>query len=163
MTININTHDLAHDLKIDLRDLAALRQGIEDGHEQGFELSMGMTYDDIDAQWAYDIGTHIGACLAVRPKDHEVTENSRDDAWAVEMCDRAGIGLVEAEEEEIRGRWDWLGKGCASDASLDGMGEAALDAIDHFWPRADWQCETQNGNTKLGYREWVEHKIEAGD
>lgn len=45
---------------------AALRTGIDDGHEQGFELSMGMSYDDLDAQWAYDMGTYIGACWAVR-------------------------------------------------------------------------------------------------
>lgn len=45
---------------------AAFRTGVEDGYEQGFELSMGMTYDDLNDQWAYDTGTHIGACLAVR-------------------------------------------------------------------------------------------------
>ena len=31
----------------------------------------GMGYDDLDDQWAYDVGTYIGACLAVRhqPED----------------------------------------------------------------------------------------------
>lgn len=43
----------------------ALRTGIQDGFEQGFELSMGMSYDDMDCQTAYDTGTYIGACVAV--------------------------------------------------------------------------------------------------
>ena len=43
-----------------------LRQGLLDGLEQGFELSCGMSFDDLDDQWAYDTGTHIGACMRVR-------------------------------------------------------------------------------------------------
>jgi len=29
------------------------------------------------------------------------------------------------------------------------------------YPRADWQYEVRNGDTNLGYQEWVEHKIES--
>ena len=48
----------------------------------------------------------------------------------VAICEDAGVTLVEAEEEEIRGRWDWLDKdGNASDSSLETQREAALDAI----------------------------------
>ena len=52
-------------------------KGVEDGYQQGFELSVGMTYElgeapaDVEAkrQWAYDLGSYIGACLAVRPAE----------------------------------------------------------------------------------------------
>ena len=47
-------------------NVAALNTGLDDGRAQGFELSCGMTYDDLDSQWAYDVGTYIGACFAVR-------------------------------------------------------------------------------------------------
>lgn len=45
----------------------AFDQGVRDGYEQGFELSLGMTYDDAQTQWEYDTGAHIGACLAAHP------------------------------------------------------------------------------------------------
>jgi hypothetical protein len=32
---------------------------------------------------------------------------------------------------------------------------------DSAYPREDWQAEVQNGDTKLGYREWVAHRHEA--
>lgn len=28
------------------------------------------------------------------------------------------------------------------------------------YPKQDWKYEVTNGDTKLGYAEWVEHKIE---
>ena len=52
---------------LDIFNVAALATGIADGMEQGFELSMGMTYEDADDQWAYDCGTWLGASMAVRP------------------------------------------------------------------------------------------------
>lgn len=47
-------------------EVSALACGIDDGYEQGFELSTGITYHDLDCQWAYDTGTYIGACLKLR-------------------------------------------------------------------------------------------------
>lgn len=51
-----------------INNVPALVTGYEDGKEQGFELSMGMSYDDDHSQWAYDVGTYIGACVAVHPE-----------------------------------------------------------------------------------------------
>lgn len=48
-------------------DLNAFEQGAFDGFEQGFELSIGMSYDSIYRQWCYDVGTYIGSSIAVRP------------------------------------------------------------------------------------------------
>jgi hypothetical protein len=31
------------------------------------------------------------------------------------------------------------------------------------YPIEDWKYEVQNGDTKLGYKEWLEHMIEAED
>ena len=45
------------------------------------------------------------------------------------LCEQEGITLSEAQEEEIRGRWDWHdNQGNASEASLGTQDEAALDA-----------------------------------
>lgn len=54
------------------------------------------------------------------------------------LCDYFEISLVEAEEEEIRGRWDWLDdEGNASECSLETMGAAARDAMErlNLWGR----------------------------
>lgn len=51
---------------LNIVNLDAFALGMEDGYEQGFELSTGMSYDDDESQWAYDTATYIGACLAVR-------------------------------------------------------------------------------------------------
>lgn len=67
--MNINLSYLAAALDIENAD--AFRTGFHDGRHQGFDLSMGMTYDDPYSQWAYDVGTHLGACAAVHPDRKE--------------------------------------------------------------------------------------------
>lgn len=50
-------------------------------------------------------------------------------ALARELCSRAGVQFVQAEEEEIRGMWDWLeGQGNACECSFHTEEEAILDA-----------------------------------
>lgn len=35
---------------------------------------------------------------------------------------------------------------------------------EHFlYPLSDWMYEVQNGDTRLGYEDWVEHKIDMED
>lgn len=29
------------------------------------------------------------------------------------------------------------------------------------YPKSDWQYDVRNGDTKLGYEEWVEHQVES--
>ena len=36
-----------------------------------------------------------------------------------------------------------------------------LPEEDPKYPRSDWQYEVSNGDTSLGYDEWLEHKIES--
>jgi hypothetical protein len=50
-----------------ISNLPAFLTGCADGKEQGFELTMGLSYEDEIDQWCYDTGTHLGACLAVHP------------------------------------------------------------------------------------------------
>jgi hypothetical protein len=57
---------IAQALKIEGAEVSALACGIDDGFEQGLELTSGMSYDSVEAQWAYDVGTYIGFCLKVR-------------------------------------------------------------------------------------------------
>lgn len=82
--------------------------------------------------------------------------------WAIDMCRLAKIDLVEAQEEEIKGRWDWLDRhGNASDCSLETEEAAAEDAIETLYPKDDWKYEVENGDTRLGYQDWVESKIHS--
>lgn len=47
-----------------------------------------------------------------------------------ELCEVNGVRIVQAEEEEIRGMWDWLdSEGNACDQSFDTEREAMVDAV----------------------------------
>ena len=59
---------IAQAVGLDSKYTSALWVGIDDGLEQGLELTSGMSYDDLEAQWAYDLGTYVGACLKLRNK-----------------------------------------------------------------------------------------------
>ena len=71
---------------MEIEEEAQFMRGVEDGFEQGFELSIGMSYDlgeappEVEArrQWAYDLGTYVGACLAVRPGSDVKVESKRE-------------------------------------------------------------------------------------
>lgn len=55
----------------------------------------------------------------------------RGGVWAEIVCGTNEVSLVEAQEEEVRGRWDWLdGHGNASSASFETKHEAARDAVE---------------------------------
>ena len=55
----------------------------------------------------------------------------RKGLWARLLCDENAVRLVEAQEEEIRGRWDWLDdNGNASETSFETIGDAALNAVE---------------------------------
>lgn len=98
-------------------------------------------------------------------EDHQpaimVLRGVRDDAeWAVRMCATAGIGLRQDTHGQFVDQWYW-------DTLEDTGGEyhatceeAGAAAIEHHFPREDWQTEAANNDTKLGYQEWVLHKAE---
>jgi len=50
--------------------------------------------------------------------------------WARVLCQQFDVRLVQAEEPEVLGRWDWLDhQGNASDSSFETIEGAALDAV----------------------------------
>lgn len=54
----------------------------------------------------------------------------RPGLWAIFLCDEADVGLLQAQEEEIAGMWDWLGpNGNACEHSFDTKEDAALNAV----------------------------------
>lgn len=58
-------------------------------------------------------------------------KHHRAGLWAQLLCADLDVDLVEAQEEEIRGRWDWLSNlGSASESSFATIGEAALNAVE---------------------------------
>ncbi len=63
-TSKIDKYLIAQGFGIDSElDLSAFFLGVEDGKEQGDELDVGMTYEDLNRQQAYDIGTRVGAII----------------------------------------------------------------------------------------------------
>lgn len=54
----------------------------------------------------------------------------RPEALALALCDKADVGLSQAEEDEIRGMWDWISPdgSQACEHSFDTREQAALDA-----------------------------------
>lgn len=56
--------------------------------------------------------------------------HQRPGVWAQILCSGAGVHFSQAEEDEIRGMWDWIGPhGDACDRSFECLDEAALDAV----------------------------------
>lgn len=84
----------------------------------------------------------------IAPSNHDL---------ALYICDLAGIELVESQDEETRGRWDWVcrAKGEAADVSFEDREEAAMDAIRHQFAKADWLNAVDNGDTENGYVLWA--------
>lgn len=55
---------------------------------------------------------------------------ARPGLWARILCEREGVRFTQAEEEEVRGLWDWIGPhGNACDHSFDSLEAAAIDAL----------------------------------
>lgn len=52
------------------------------------------------------------------------------DDRALKICKAFGVRLVEAQEDEVRGRWDWRTNHNASDTSFASEAEAARDACE---------------------------------
>lgn len=99
------------------------------------------------------------ACGALAPKSAQPSVG--DDLPALrELCEQAGISLVEAQEEAIRGRWDWRDEnGNASDASLDSERVAALNALNARFGDA-WRLDVAKGDTR-GLLDYVSAELEA--
>jgi hypothetical protein len=101
---NIDAAKLADVLGASPEHVRALDRGLVDGFEQGFELSIGMTYNDLDAQWAYDVGTYVGACLAVRDGDEEMDDTDVAE-WVGQHYAKHFPSLDEADKEDMRQRY----------------------------------------------------------
>ena len=56
-------------------------------------------------------------------------ERSFTDEELREECEELGIRIVQSEDEETLGRWDWLSDEEASDTSFDTEREAMLNAL----------------------------------
>lgn len=46
---------------------------------------------------------------------------------------------------------------------IDDLCEYINVGENHQFPKEDWKLEVANGDTSLGYSEWVMHKVEAYD
>jgi hypothetical protein len=64
MEVGLMAADVATALKI--TNTIAFLNGVTDGYCQGFDVSTGLSFHDLNDQWEYDMGTYIGAGLAKR-------------------------------------------------------------------------------------------------
>lgn len=56
-------------------------------------------------------------------------QTHRRDVWVQVICQEADVTLVQAHDDEIAGRWDWIGQnGMASELSFETRTEAAMNA-----------------------------------
>lgn len=80
-----------------------------------------------------------GWTLEVRDYEIEHLDDAEDEDFQTdEYGDKYSASLWESEHQD----YDW-------------------DSEHEDWPREDWQYEVQNGDTRLGYNEWVAHNRES--
>lgn len=84
----------------------------------------------------------------------------QDDAWSQAICAVAGITLVPENGANLTVTWEWIGPTEACERSYATATQAADAAIEHHFPRDDWQHEVSAGDTSRSYAEWVLSKAE---
>lgn len=98
-------------------------------HFMKTHVRIAFMFDYLDT---FPEGAAIGFECSVDPDSaKDWLKQNRPGLWARLRCAENGVTLVEAEEEEIRGRWDWISQiGEASESSFETVDEAALNAVE---------------------------------
>lgn len=100
---------------------------------QGRNAEIDEGFDYIHALQKANLRDPVGFECRVDQEDYfrwmDVHHRSELAQW---LCVRADVTLAEAQEEEIRGRWDWFTTDSASDSSFTTQEEAALDAYEQL-------------------------------
>lgn len=122
------------------------------------EITLGPPYTEVSAAFA---GGTISSDL------HENTDPQADAPYIAAVNAVESIVLAHAVS----------GIDVKSPAYLEGI-ETALDAISNNcddspslgpweehpeWDRSDWRQDVANGDTNLGYADWVRHQIESAE
>lgn len=139
----VQTDDSQYAVKFDLRkDMAkwaptiveeVLHQG--QAYDQLLEEALlshaGKTLDlTLDAAITHIQARKVGFKISVpTPEVLEWLNQYRPDALNLALCGYFEIELEQAQEEEIRGMWDWIGRGEACEHSFDTLEEAAANAV----------------------------------
>lgn len=102
----------------------------------------------------------LASALLVLPPELTANPEPGDLPRLRDLCERAGITLVQATEPEVVGRWDWGDEhGNASDMSLLSEREAALQGLEAKYGE-DWRYEVANGDTRRSFLDHVESELE---
>lgn len=118
---------------IDQTALAAIRARLDGEFDHPALMSFGPLADTFsDVIRIAEAG--IRGRIQATPAEHEV--RSVEERVRA-LCSHVGIRLVEAQEDEVRGRWDWIdAAGNASDASFDSALSAGVAALHEFYAEA---------------------------
>jgi hypothetical protein len=71
-------------------------------------------------------------CTVVKEDAMAWLRHHRYGVWARIICEAADVSLIQAQEIEIAGMWDWLGPQDACDSSFNSPAEAAFDAVERL-------------------------------
>lgn len=77
---------------------------------------------------------------------------------AIELCALADIQLVQCQEEEIAGSWDWRAGNDACDMSFPTKRDAAFDALKRIYGQ-DWRYQVGNEDTERGFYDWIRFEV----
>ena len=76
------------------------------------------------------------ACMYVLDIERSITRHL--ETLAVKACDSLDISLVQADEPEVKGEWNWIGSDGTASGGFTTDVEAAMDALRHHLSKASW-------------------------
>lgn len=142
--------------------------GACESYDEASEKEPGNTHWIFSRQGLEEFRVELDRELHVLGAKAAIEQNRVADlqAWAVTVCERRGIRLVEAEEDEVKGRWDWIfeEQGMACESSFETQGAAALDAVETHFIVRDYEKEAYKAKQDKiffpTYRDWVDLKAD---
>lgn len=121
-----------------------------------------------NVEYSLDITIRAGLCIDLAPGE-PITRKHFDDAMNALNSDWADAAIVAGNGQvfaDVLGpvNGDWRGEVYDRNNDENGAFDLRTDeekAWQDAHPVSDWQYEVANGDTMLGYLEWLQHQIEA--
>lgn len=85
---------------------------------------------------------------------------SRSDI-AIQICELLSIRMLRFYDNPDQWLWTEQSSNTAGEGEFDSRESAAVNAVEHKYPRLDWQFEIDSGNTSQGYFDWALQKAQS--